>query len=126
MQTTTKTFNHKMNRHPEKLVAKAKRCKVAFSQTTANVIEVKSPSGGEYNVKVFWVDERAVEYACDCDFCAKWGNQDRMCCHKIAAEMALSNVASEYVSFWADVVDALRQHRIIVQAQDLLLTVRSK
>ncbi len=112
-----------MQRHPEKLVAKAKKCK-AYLSDVPGIIEIESPSGSTYFVRIGASpsDERSVDYICGC----KWNeyHPGKMCSHKIAAEMFLANSCAEYVSFWSEKIDALRQHRIIVRVQDLFMTVR--
>ena len=121
-------YRHKMNRHPEKLVAKAKKCEVFFTTTRPDVMVVKSPSGAKYFVRlmVSGSDEKHVEMMCNCDFCFKYGNQNRACAHKIAVERKLSRDFGQYTSFWAKHDDAKRQHRIIVELQDLYVTVRNR
>lgn len=122
-----KSYRHQMNRHPEALVAKAKKCEVFFTTTRPDIMVVKSPSGAKYYVRLMVAgsSERQVEMMCNCEFCAKYANQDRACAHKIAAEMKLNRDFGQYTSFWAKKDDAKRQHRIIVEVQDLFATIRN-
>ena len=129
-----KYFRREMDRHPEKLVAKAKQCEVFFTTTRPDVMVVVSPTvdpeTGERNkyfvrLMTAGTDERHVEMMCSCDFCMKYGNQDRACSHKVAVERKLDRDFGQYASFWADREDAKRQHRIIVELQDLYVTIKN-
>ena len=119
-------YRHQMNRHPRHMIDKAKRCDVYFNTKHPDVMVVISPSTEKYFVRIMTAGttERHMEYMCSCDFCMKYGNQDRACSHKIAAELKLNRDFGQYTSFWAHKKDAIRQHRIIVEIQDLFATIR--
>lgn len=121
-------YRHKMTRHPESLVRKAKKCEAYFTTKYPDSMFVKSPSGNTYFVRIMvsGTTEKHIEYRCSCDFCSTYANQDRMCSHKIAAEMKLTHDFGQYISFWANKPDAVRQHRIIIEVQDLFATIRTR
>jgi len=109
-----------MNRHTDKLTAKAKQCKVTPTNDRGR-FEVKSPSGKTYSV---WMlsEGNGNETAC----CCKWSeyHPNRVCAHKLAVILWLEQSGRRWASFWANEEDAQRQHRHTERVQDVFMTTR--
>lgn len=111
-------------RHADKLIAKAKQCKVVHVDSGPDAYEVTSPSGSVY--RVVYID-RINAYRCNC----KWGQHNDSglfpCSHTLAAKLFREEQElGRRVSVWTSKEDAERQHRTTERfgVDGLIVTMR--
>jgi len=125
------TVQQLMQRHPDKLIAKAKQCDV-YVTTHFGVFEVVSPTidrdTGErtkYYVRQYTTgSEKVSHWRCGCKWCSY--HPTKTCAHKLAVQLWLAEAGNQYMSAWAGKEDAKRQHRRTVRSDDVYLTYRNR
>lgn len=118
-----------MQRHPDKLIAKAKLCTV-YVTSHQGVFEVISPTidkeTGEptaYYVEQFaGGDDKSSFWRCGCKWCSY--HPTKTCAHKLAVQLWLAHAGNQYMSAWANESDAKRQHRVTERSEDVYITYK--
>lgn len=111
-----------MERHTDKLSAKAKECEVRPTAYKGE-FAVKSPSGSEYTVTMLAAGNHN-ECGCTC----KWSeyHPTKVCAHRLAVILWLEASGRRWASFWATEGEAKRQHRHTERVQDVYMTTRAR